>query len=323
MKRGLVIGKFRVVHEGHVALIRFASGHCDELIVSMSYKASDPISAEQRYAWLKEIFKDEQKIRIETVADDFDDEQLTWLERTRQWAIFIRSRYPEIGVIFSSEDYGDPLAQHMGCQHIAFDPARNQFPISSTRVLEKPLTNWRFLPVIVRPYFVKKVCFYGPESTGKTTMAAQIAAAYHTEFVPEVSREIVNTNAFTVDDIIRIGHAQTERVIEKTKAANKILICDSDLITTQIYSEYYLHQAPNVLKDLEKKVKYDLYFFFDIDVPWVADGLRDLGQRREEMRAIFKRELEVRNISFVFVQGNWEARAQIIRHHIDRLIQSL
>mgnify|MGYP003834889701 CR=1 FL=1 len=33
MKRGLVIGKFMLVHKGHIALINFAASQCDELIV--------------------------------------------------------------------------------------------------------------------------------------------------------------------------------------------------------------------------------------------------------------------------------------------------
>lgn len=323
MKRGLVIGKFRVVHEGHVALIRFAAAHCDELIVSMSYKANDPIPLAQRYQWLTEIFNNETHIKIETVADDFDDEQQPLTVRTKLWAEFIRNRYPKIDVIFSSEEYGEPFAQHLGSKHITFDPARNQFPISSTRVLEKPFTNWKFLPVVVRPYFVRKICFYGPESTGKTTMAIKLASHYQTEFVPEVSRELTNSNAFTLDEIVKIGEAQTQRIKDKIRIANKILFCDSDLITTQIYSEYYLHRVPPVLKDLEKQIKYDLYFFFEVDVPWVADGLRDLGSRRDEMRAFFKKELDGRNIPFVTVQGTWQEREQTILHHLNHLIQSL
>ena len=178
---------------------------------------------------------------------------------------------------------------------------------------------WDFIPSTVRPYFVKKVCFYGPESTGKTTMAKHLAEVYHTEFVPEVSREMITANDFTEDDIIRIGHAQTQRILEKIKTANKILFCDTDLITTQIYSQTYLHRVPGILYELERRIKYDQYFLFDIDLPWIDDGLRDLGNQRKEMYDVFKNELVKRKIPFVNVHGNHDVREQIIKRELNRL----
>ena len=169
---------------------------------------------------------------------------------------------------------------------------------------------------------IKKICFYGPESTGKSTMARHMAEIYKTEFVPEVSREIVSSNNFTVEDIIKIGHAQTERTLEKTKTANKILFCDTDLITTQIYCRHYLKNIPPILFELEKQIKYDLYFLFEPDVPWVADGLRDIGDRekRIEMFEVFKGELDKRSISYISVTGSWEERAEIIKKEVDKLL---
>ncbi|HMP99840.1 MAG TPA: ATP-binding protein, partial [Cyclobacteriaceae bacterium] len=167
---------------------------------------------------------------------------------------------------------------------------------------------------------IKLICFYGPESTGKTTMAIELAKLYQTEWVPEVAREFINTNDFTADDIVKIGYAQTQRILDESKVANKILFCDSDLITTQIYSNHYLGVVPEILYQLEKQVHYDLYFLFDIDTEWVADGLRDLGHMRKEMYEIFKNELEKRNIPYIKVQGDWEERKQIIKHAINLLI---
>jgi HTH-type transcriptional repressor of NAD biosynthesis genes len=155
---------------------------------------------------------------------------------------------------------------------------------------------------------VKKICFYGPESTGKSTMARKMAALYNTEFVPEVSREIIDSNVFTLDDIIAIGKAQTARVKETAKKANKLLFCDSDVITTEIYCRHYLGQIPPILFELEKEISYDRYFLFDIDVPWVADGLRDLGERREEMFEIFREELDKREIPYHLLRGDFASR---------------
>ena len=154
-------------------------------------------------------------------------------------------------------------------------------------------------------------------------MAKKMAEKYHTQFVPEVARELITSNDFNREDIIMIGRAQAERIFQKARKANKILFCDTDLITTQIYSRQYLKVVPPVLYELEKMVEYDLYFLFDIDVPWVEDGLRDLGdeRKREEMYEIFKSELERRQIPFVKVQGDWEEREKIITREITKLMK--
>ena len=168
---------------------------------------------------------------------------------------------------------------------------------------------------------ILKVCFNGPESTGKTAMAKKMAEKYKTEFVPEVAREFITTNTFNREDIIMIGRAQTERIFQKARKANRILFCDTDLITTEIYSRHYLKVVPPILYELEKMIEFDLYFLFDIDVPWVSDGLRDLGnqQQREAMYATFKGELDRRNIPYIKVQGDWDEREKIVVSALQKL----
>jgi len=322
MKRALVIGKFMPVHAGHIALIRFAAAHSDEVIVSMSYTEQDPLLHELRYQWLREIFKGEKNIQVAIVHDDFDDESLPWPERSKLWADFLTNKYSPVDFIVSSEEYGELVAQHLGAKHLSFDPSRKQIPVSASLIRLKPFQYWQYIPTVVRPSFVKKICFYGPESTGKSVMAKHMTDYYHTEVVPEVAREILNNNDFSLDDIIRIGHAQTQRVLDTAKTANKIMFCDTDLITTQIYCRHYLHHVPEVLYQLEKQIHYDQYFLFDIDVPWVADGMRDLASRRREMFNVFKQELDQREIPYVLVRGTWEERQELIKAVINSKFKS-
>jgi HTH-type transcriptional regulator, transcriptional repressor of NAD biosynthesis genes len=321
LKRGLVIGKFMPLHKGHVALINFAADQCDEVIVSMSYTEADPIPSNIRFDWLIHQFKDDSRIIPRLIPDTFDDPHLSLNERTKQWSSVIGQVYPRIDLIFSSEEYGEPFAKNLGAKHISFDPQRKTIPISGSEIRKKPMTNWDFIPTVVQPYFVKKICFYGAESTGKSTMAEKMAAKFSTVSVPEVAREMITSNDFSLNDIIEIGKAHYKRIMEATRSANKILICDTDVLTTQIYSDHYLHEVPQVLYQLEQKTKYDKYFLLDIDVPWVADGLRDLGHRREEIHNRFKHELERRNISFVLVSGGWDAREKIITTEIEKLLR--
>ncbi len=320
MKRGLVIGKFMPIHQGHIALINFAASQCDEVIVSMSFTDQDPIPGDGRLSWIKEVFHNQSNIHIHKIKDDFDDDTLPLKERTRIWADRMREVYPTVHLVISSESYGETFAENLKAGNVLFDIERKNVPVSATHIRQKPFVYWDFIPPVVRPYFVKKICFYGPESTGKSTMARRMADLYQTEFVPEVAREMITSNDFTVDDIIKIGHAQTQRIIDKTKTANKFLFCDTDLITTQIYSQIYLKQVPGVLYELEKQIRYDQYFLFDTDVPWVKDELRDLGDKREVMFEKFKHELDKRNIDYILVSGDYEHREQFIVEKLEQLI---
>ncbi|OIN58415.1 AAA family ATPase [Arsenicibacter rosenii] len=165
------------------------------------------------------------------------------------------------------------------------------------------------------------ICLYGPESVGKTTLARQLAEHYQTVFVPEVARDLITSNDLTPADYIRIGKAQTDAVKNAIALANKLVICDTDLITTELYAQIYLNEVPPVLYELEQEIGYDRHFLLDIDVPWIADGLRDLGHRREEIYAMFQEALIRRGLDYVHVAGSWEARWQIVTTEIDRLLK--
>lgn len=167
---------------------------------------------------------------------------------------------------------------------------------------------------------LKRICLYGPESVGKTTLARQLAAHYQTVFVPEVARDLITSNELSPADYERIGYAQNAAIRAAESAASRVLICDTDVITTILYAEIYLGEAPALLFELEKEVLFDRYFLLDIDVPWVADGLRDLGHQRQEIYDRFRQALDTRGIDWVPVRGDWAERFQIVTAAIDELL---
>ncbi len=300
-----------------MALIDFAAQQCDQLIVSLNETTHDPISPNRRLGWLHTLLTDRPNITIASVLDDFHNDSLPLEAATRIWAAVIRQHYPRVNVLFSSEAYGPFVARHLGIRHVAFDPDRRLWPVSASLIRQQPAQYWSFIPEVVRPFFVKKLCLYGPESVGKTTLARQLAEEYNTVFVPEVARNLITSNDFSLADIARIGHAQTEAVLAATQQANRILFCDTDVITTRIYSDIYLNEVPPVLAELEQQVTYNQYILLDIDVPWVADGLRDLGHRRQELFDRFRAELEQRTLHYTLVSGSFSERHTALRELAD------
>ena len=168
MKRGLVIGKFLPPHKGHLELIHFALQHCDELVISLSYTPEDPIPHPIRVNWLQEIFSDFKNVSIRTIPDDFDDLSLPLPKRTKIWADIIHHIYGNFDVLVSSEEYGSYFAKHLHARHFLFDKNRIKNPVSGTAIRNNPFAHWEYIPEAVRPYFVKIICFNGPESTGKS-----------------------------------------------------------------------------------------------------------------------------------------------------------
>lgn len=178
-----------------------------------------------------------------------------------------------------------------------------------------------------KPANVIKVVLFGPESTGKTTLAQELADHYKTEWVPEYAREYLQVKwdkeqkTCEPQDLIPIAEGQIRLENYLTKKANKLLICDTDLLETKVYSEaYYLGYCEPVLEKYALQNIYDLYLLTSIDIPWEKDDLRDKPNQRERMFLYFKETLEKYNKNFVILNGDNKKRFKLAIKSIDKLL---
>ena len=174
-----------------------------------------------------------------------------------------------------------------------------------------------------------KVVLFGPESTGKTTLSRQLARYYNSIWVPEYAREYLqnkwNNERKTCEpeDLLPIAEGQMRLENKLAKKTNTVLICDTDLLETKVYSEaYYLGSCDPVLDKYALKNNYDLYFLTYIDTPWEVDDLRDKPNDRELMFKSFKDALEINNRAYVLLKGNEHERLAKAVKHIDELLKS-
>lgn len=174
---------------------------------------------------------------------------------------------------------------------------------------------------------IVKVVLFGPESTGKTTLSRQLAKFYKTVWVPEFSRDYLQEKWDNEKEICQLSDmmpiAKGQIALENTLAlkANKVLICDTDLLETKVYSEAYYNGY--VDEDLALAVQentYDLYFLTSIDIPWEADDLRDRPEQREEMFNAFEEALKKYNKNYIILKGDKEIRLQTAISAIDKLL---
>jgi NadR type nicotinamide-nucleotide adenylyltransferase len=177
-----------------------------------------------------------------------------------------------------------------------------------------------------KPSNLIKVVLFGPESTGKTTLSQQLARHYNTVWVPEYAREYLqkkwNNERKTCEpkDLLPIARGQMQSENELTEKATNILICDTDLLETKVYSEaYYVGHCDPLIEKYALRNKYDLYLLTYIDVPWVHDNLRDKPDEREKMFAYFKDTLEKYDRNFVILKGDKKTRFRRAVSEIDSL----
>jgi NadR type nicotinamide-nucleotide adenylyltransferase len=176
---------------------------------------------------------------------------------------------------------------------------------------------------------IVKVVLFGPESTGKTTLSKQLALHYNTVWVPEYARDYLQDkwNKFRKicedSDLLPIAKGQMKLENELAKKANKILICDTDLLVTKVYSEEYYGGL--VDPDLNKAAKtnsYDLYLLTYIDTPWEKDDLRDRPEQRLEMFQAFEKALKKYERPYVLLNGTKNDRFKTAVFEIDKILKS-
>lgn len=168
-----------------------------------------------------------------------------------------------------------------------------------------------------------RVVVTGSECTGKTTLAEALAAHYETTWVPEFARRFVRKKGDVPDyeDVDAIARGQMAIEEEAAADATRVLVQDTDLLSTVVYSHHYYGDCPGWVEDASDERAADLYLLADIDVPWVPDGdLRDRGDRREEMQALFREALVARGLRFVEIAGSPEERLGAAAAAIDALI---
>ena len=172
-----------------------------------------------------------------------------------------------------------------------------------------------------------KIVLFGPESTGKTTLSQQLARHYHSVWVPEYARDYLqnkwNNERKTCEpkDLLPIAIGQMALENNLAQKTDSVLICDTDLLETKVYSEaYYSGICDPTLEKYALKNIYDLYFLTYIDTPWEADDLRDKPEEREAMFKAFESALIKHKKPYVLLKGDKKTRLELAIKHIDLLL---
>lgn len=166
-----------------------------------------------------------------------------------------------------------------------------------------------------------RVVLTGSESTGKTTLANELARHYHAELVPEFVRSYAEQRegVITFNDHGPIARGQMALEDEVFANARGLVFLDTDVLSTVVYCDHYFGRCPDWIRATAIARRPDLYVLCDVDVPWVADGVRDRGDRRDEMQSLFRAAVAASGASFVEVHGDVAHRVATATTAIDAL----
>ncbi len=169
---------------------------------------------------------------------------------------------------------------------------------------------------------IKKIAIVGPESTGKSTISAELAEYYDTVWVPEYAREYCSalTEPCTWDDEINMFRGQLALEKQFLPKANKILICDTTFITVKIWSDHMFGESPQEVLDELHQHPYDLYLLMNIDLAWQEDPLRDFPHMREHFMEVWHKELKVLDANYHVISGSDEERLKNAIERIDEFL---
>ncbi len=162
---------------------------------------------------------------------------------------------------------------------------------------------------------MKKVVVIGPESTGKSTLATQLADYYKTVWCPEFAREYLTAHGqdYSFDDLLNVAYGQIElEDTMLTEAANGMYIIDTDMYVMKVWCEVVFNNCHTwILKQIVQR-RYDLYLLCDTDLPWVQDGLREYPDEvvRRKLFKMYQDLLINSGVPWAVVSGQQKQRLQ-------------
>jgi len=169
---------------------------------------------------------------------------------------------------------------------------------------------------------IKKVAIVGPECTGKSTLAKQLADHYQTVWAQEYARGYLDNlvRPYDQSDLYSIGKGQLRLEKSWLQGANRLLFCDTNLLVIKIWSDFKYGATDEAILDMMDLSSYALHLLTYIDIPWEDDPLREHPDKRNQLYEIYINELRSAHVPFVEIRGSVEERMKLATTEIDNLL---
>lgn len=150
-----------------------------------------------------------------------------------------------------------------------------------------------------------KIVITGPESSGKTSLAQQLAQALNAPWVPEFARPYVEWlgRPYERADLKAIARGQSLWENWHAAQAGPYLICDTDWTVLQIWETYRFGGSGNWEQGYLSVAPADLYLLCSPDFPWEQDPLREHPEERDALFELYLELMKVRGLNFQIMEG--------------------
>lgn len=176
---------------------------------------------------------------------------------------------------------------------------------------------------------VKKIVLLGPESSGKTTLAAALAAHYDTDWLPEQARLFLEKSGgrYEYADLYEMAllhqRAEADKENSRKGTGSSVLFLDTNLLMIQIWSEIVFGRCDNRILNSIARLHYDHYLLCRPDIPWQSDPFREHPAEKDRER-IFNHYLETlknQTVPFTILEGTMEQRMHLALLAVASVIQ--
>jgi cytidyltransferase-like protein len=348
----LIVGKFAPPHKGHQYLIETAlkDPSVDEWIV-LVYSNPDFLPhfpSQRRAEWLRQLYP-QLKVFVPLNPPPNSASDFIQREFVKDW---LKDHNLSPDWVYTSEDYGEGFARHIGAKHVMVDKERKKFDFSGTVVREllghleqtrrtssNPYRAVLYDPTLLEklkeatdPFIyqqllhwlepVKRVVFMGAESTGKSTLTKAVAEALNLPHVAEYGREHYEykSGVLELTDYLHIArhHRELEDRIHLRMLGSGLsgyVFIDTNALTTLFFSYYYNQGGLPELHKLagECANRYHHIFVCADDIPFEQDGWRDNAVWRGRMQGLVLHDLDSRGIHYTVVHGSVQQRVEQVK----------
>ncbi|MEM9347716.1 MAG: ATP-binding protein [Planctomycetota bacterium] len=169
-----------------------------------------------------------------------------------------------------------------------------------------------------------RISVVGGESTGKSSLVAALARHYDTAYVPEFARDYltIHGSEYTPEQAPILARGQMDREAEYAQLADQVLFCDTDAMTTMLWSEFYFGRVvPEIIKLAQQHV-HDLYVLCTDELAWEDDGLRRSAGSGAWFDKRLREVMDDWGRRYIVVSGDVPTRVRQVIEHLDVMIES-